>query len=86
MSSSYNNVLLTTFDENYMVFTTGDGISIQLISLSWLKEICRENSQNRAPLHISSNTNKQLNLERQYESHNSLDSAMKVFHTPKGRL
>ena len=39
MSLSYNNVLPTTLDENYMVFKTRDGISIQPISLSWLKEI-----------------------------------------------
>ena len=85
MSSSYNNVLLTTLDENYMFFTTGDGISIQLISLSWLKEICEKKIPKTGLLftYLQTQTN---NLERQYESHNSLDSAMKVFHTPKGRL
>ena len=85
MSSSYNNVLLTTLDENYMFFTTGDGISIQLISLSWLKEICKKTIPKTGLLftYLQTQTN---NLERQYESHNSLDSAMKVFHTPKGRL
>ena len=44
MSLSYNNVHLTTLDESYVVFLTGDGISIQLISLSWSEEILKENS------------------------------------------
>ena len=75
MSLSYYNVLLTTLNENYMVFKTGDGISIQLISWSWLKEIWKENSHTTGLLftYLQTQTN---NLERQYESNDSLDSAV----------
>ena len=41
MSSFHNGVLLTSQDENYMVFGTDNEISIQPISLSW-----REKSEN----------------------------------------
>ena len=75
MSLSYNNVLPTTLDENYMVFKTRDGISIQPISLSWLKEIWKQNSLTSGLLftYLQTQTN---NLERQYESNDSLDSAL----------
>ena len=75
MSLSYNNVLHTTrLHENYMVFKTGDRISIQLISLSWLMEILKEKSLTTAFLftYLQTQTN---NLERQYERNDSLDSA-----------
>ena len=75
MSLSNNNVLPTTLDENYTIFKTGDGISIQLVLIFKLVKgnLKTKFPHNRAPLHISSNTNKQF---RKNESNDSLDSAV----------
>ena len=76
MSLSCNNVLPTTLEENYMIFKTGDGISIQLILIFKLVKgnMKTKFPHNRAPLpYLQTQTN---NLERQYESNDSLDSAV----------